>query len=332
MKKAILALGLLASVSSFAQVNGNILSVCEDMRIRTTYSDRITQCVQLVSRNTYDTNLIGLLKALNQKSTQETLNALNVTANNRYDINAIATCAEINSRTTYTDRVTECLRTTANLYYAQPVAALAIAVASKATTETNNILKVAGNASFDANAVRVCSEINNRTTYTDRVTSCVRTIANNSYAPEVVELAIRVASKATTESNNIMVAAANAYFMPSAVAACEEINNRTTYTDRVTSCVNTIKNKVFMNGTDTFCKQMAANSTTEAIKCLATSAMDYIPAPIPVPRDIIVSQEEIRSLKRDLIKTRNQVERGMTAQALRSIDEALRSIETMEAR
>lgn len=332
MKKTLFtAAFLISSLSAFAQIQSSALSVCEDMRVRTTYTDRVNQCVQLASRNSFDSSVIGLLKAMNQKSTQETLNAMAVAANNRFDVNAVAVCSEISIRTTYTDRVTECLRISANQYFDAQITRLAITVASKSTVESNNILKVAAGASYDVGAVAVCNEINTRTTYTDRVTECARNTANQTYAPEIAELARIVASKSTVESNNILMAAANSYFMPSAVATCAEINSRTTYTDRVTSCVNTIKNKVFMNGAETFCSRMASSSTVEAINCLATSAMDYVPTPVPTPRDMIVSAQEIRDLKLELNKARKQLERGNTAQAMLSIGDALRAIEIIEA-
>ncbi len=50
MKKAILAIGLLASISGFAQVyqSGNGMDVCESIRRATSFPERVNQCLQIV--------------------------------------------------------------------------------------------------------------------------------------------------------------------------------------------------------------------------------------------------------------------------------------------
>lgn len=266
MKKTILALGLLTSLSSFAQVNTNAMSICDSIRRATSYPERVTACVQITGRSSYDAKVIPVINALVATSTIEALNSLTAAAN----------------------------------------------------------------ANYDAAAVKVCDSIRINTSYPERVTECFRSTANNTYAPEVSMLASRLASTSTIESNNIMKTALNAYFMPSAVDACEGIRTVTSYPERVTQCVNTIKNKIFMNNAETYCKGIAASNSLEAINCLAKSSIDYVPA--PVSYDLLISVTELRDLKRDLMKARSMMERGMTSNALISIGDALRTVDTVEAR
>lgn len=264
MKIALFALGLMTSLSSFAQVSGNGMAVCESIRRNTAYQERVTLCVQKVNRISLDAQAVNLLVKLATSSTTETLNGIDAAANAVYDPSAIATCESIRTNTAYAERVVECLRNS----------------------------------------------------------------ANNTYSPDVAALATRLATSSTMEANKIIKQSANSFFMPEAVSACEAIRVNTAYAERVTACVGIIQNKVFMNGSEAFCKEMASSSTLEANKCLASSALDYVPAP---SRDIIMSAQELRGLKLDLSKARKQLERGNTAQALLSIGDALRAIEVIEA-
>jgi hypothetical protein len=93
--------------------------------------------------------------------------------------------------------------------------------------------------------------------------------------------------------------------------------------------VETIANKMFLNGTEAACGRIAVSDRSNAIKCLAASAIPYVPV-----QDIMIqfAASELRALKRVLNKTRSMVERGMTDNALRGIDDAVRSVDTMEAR
>ena len=268
MKKAILALGLIASFSAFAQVNqsGNAMSVCDSIRRATSFTERVNQCVQIVSRNSFDTKVVDLLNRLASSSTVEVLNSLSVSANSNYD----------------------------------------------------------------AGAIQVCERIRTATSFSERVTDCLRITANNGYSPDVTALAARVTSSSTVEANNILKVSMNAYFQADALATCESIRTATSFTERVTSCVNTIKNKIFMNDSARFCARLASSSTVETLNCLANSALDYVPA--PAPRDIIISASELRDLRRDLTKARSQLERGMTSQALQALGDALRSVDIIEAR
>lgn len=266
MKIGILSLFLLTSFGAFAQVHNSAMSVCESIRRVTAYPERVTQCMTAVSRASFDPKVIPLLTNLSDQSTIEVLNSL----------------------------------------------------------------AVAANANFDAGAISVCDAIRVATAYPERVTQCLKISANKSYSQELTALAVRTTNNSTLEANNILILAPSAYFMPQALAACEAIRTITAYPERVTSCVSAIKNKTFMNGTETFCAQMAKTNTVETIKCLEASAITYVPAP-PARTDLLISAAELRSLKVDLMKARSQVERGMTAQALQTLGDAIRTVETVEA-
>ena len=241
----------------------------------------------------------------------------------------MSVCDSIRQATAYPERVTQCVSLVSRNSYDAQVVNLLRKLSNTSTVEVLNSLNVSANAGYDAGAISVCEAIRVSTAYPERVTTCLRVAANNSYSPEVTALAVRLANTSTVESNNIMAAAMNSYFMPQAVAACEAIRVATAYPERVTTCVKTIQNKTFQNGSESFCARMANTSTIEVNNCLANSALNY--APVQVPRDAIITAQELRDLKRDLIKARSQIERGMTTQALQTIGDAIRTVETVEA-
>lgn len=267
MKKTLFALGMLASLSSFAQVN-SAMKVCESIRRVTAYPERVNECIQTISRASFDGNALSLIERM---------------------------------------------------------------ASSSNTLEANNALKVAANNSYDPQALQVCENIRKVTAYPERVVECLKNTANNSYAPELSAIAIRTAqSSNTVEANTMMRTNANAYFQPSAVEVCESIRKVTAYPDRIVSCLDAIRNMSFMNGTEQICNSMAASSNTvEAISCLKASALAY--SPVPQRQDILISVQELRDLKRDVMKARNQVERGMTSNALQTLGDLLRTIETVES-
>lgn len=256
---------------------------------------------------------LGLLSAFNAFAQTTPVNVCESIRRNTSNQVNVTNCAQIISRNTFDPNV---LPLISNL-------------ASSSPAEAVNALSAAANSNFDINVVRACNAVRVNTSNVVNVTNCIKASANNMYSPEVTLLAERTASSSPSEAVKVIQAASNGYFMPSAVDACNSVRANTSNVVNVTNCVIAIKNKVFLNGAESMCKNVASSSPSEAVNCLSRSALDYVPAPIP--RDVIITVEELRDLKRTLVKARNQVERGMTAQALQSIGDALRTVETVEA-
>lgn len=243
--------------------------------------------------------------------------------------NPMEVCEAIRRNTGYAERVTSCIQIVSRNSFDPKVIRVLIDLSSNSTTETLNALQASANATYDAGALKTCSTIRTQTGYTERVTECLKTTANNVYSPEISALASRLATSNTIEANNIMKVAMNAYFLPSAVEVCERVRLETGYSERVTQCVSTIKNKTFMNNAESYCKNITSSNTVEAIRCLSQAALDYVPA--PPQKDILMSESELRNLRHDVMKTRALLERGMIEQAQAKLGDVIRDIETIEA-
>jgi hypothetical protein len=241
----------------------------------------------------------------------------------------VGVCDSIRRYTSSQSNTTKCAEIISRNNFDPNVLTLVANMASSSPSEAVNALSAAANASFDISAVKSCNAVRMYTSSMTNVTNCIAVIANNIYTPEVALLAEKVASSSPSESVRVIQAASNGYFMPTAVDACNSVRTYTSSMTNVTNCVLAIKNKVFLNSAESMCKNIASSSPSEAVNCLSRSALDYVPAPIP--RDVIISLQELRDLKRSLTKARNQIERGNTVQALQALGDALRTVETVEA-
>lgn len=229
-----------------------------------------------------------------------------------YNSSKAAQCAQVISRGTFDAGSIRVAQLLANAY---------------SSTEAVNVLTATTNAFIDVEAVKVCEKI---ATYNAAATvTCMTNIANKTYSPNAVKV-IRVLANAysSSEANTALMKTANAYINPSAVLTCEKI---ATYNSSASvRCLEVIANKEFMNQSESTCYTLANSyASSDAIQCLVNVAIDYVPA--PVPREIIISDLELRDLKRDLRKAQNMLERGMVDRAQMSLGEALRLIETIEA-
>lgn len=238
-------------------------------------------------------------------------------------------CDAVRRNTSIQANTTRCAEVISRNNFDPNVLTLIANLASSSPSEAVNALQASANSNFDINIVAACNAVRTNTSIVANVTNCINAAANNGYSPEVALLAQRLASSSPSEAVRVVQASANGYFLPSAVEACNSVRVNTSIVANVTNCVLAIKNKTFMNGTESMCKNVASSSPSEAVNCLSRSALDYIPA--QVPRDAIITAQELRDLKRDLVKARSQIERGMTNQALQTIGDAIRTVETVEA-
>lgn len=206
---------------------------------------------------------------------------------------------------------------------------VAMIIANSSSTETINALNTAANYPIDLNASKVCEKIAGYSP--SSAVSCLSAIRGAIYSISAVRVASIIANSSSTEAVNAMKNSANAFIHDGASKTCEKIAGYSP--SSAARCLAVIANKDFMNQAESICFTIANSSSTEAVNCLANTAIEYrpMPTPVPVPTDALISFEELRDIKRSLTKARSQIERGMTAQALKNIADAIRTVETVEA-
>lgn len=226
-----------------------------------------------------------------------------------YNSTNAAKCAQIISRSTFDQGGLDVAFTLANSSSADTVNALAAVAGKRVEPEASTVCNKI--ASYNAtNAV-----------------ACLNAIANNSYSPVATRVAKIIANSSSADAVNAMKAGANAYMNNNAGVACEKIASYNA--TNAVRCLSAIANKEYLNGSESVCITIANSSSADAVNCLTNSGVTYVPA--PVQTDLLISAQELRSLKMDIIKARTQLERGLTDNALRTLSDALRTIETVES-
>lgn len=209
MKKLLLTLSLIG-MSTFASANSPY-DICEAIRVTTSFQDRVTTCMQIVSNNRISPNATNILVKLASLNTRETLNALNAIANKAIPFEAVPACDAILRTTSFQDRVTTCLGVIADNSYDPGAIELIARLANVNTREALNALVESKNAYYDASAVNVCSTILTTTSFQDRVTTCMKISANRSYNPAAANMCARTASSNTREALNCLSAIGTDY-------------------------------------------------------------------------------------------------------------------------
>lgn len=210
MKKILTALIATASLGVSAQTVSSY-DVCESIRQNTSWTERVTQCMGIITQNQIDPNVIPLLVNLAKESTTETLNALQVSANKMFQYDAVGTCEIIRTQTSWKERVTECLGKVANNNY--DIAALDVInkLAASSTTEALKALPVIANRYFEPEALIVCKTIDQQTSWKERVTSCLEIVADKTFTYGATVMCERTASQSTNEALSCLQTIAQDY-------------------------------------------------------------------------------------------------------------------------
>lgn len=211
-----------------------------------------------------------------------------------------AACAQLISRNTFD----------------QAVLSLASRAVEKGSATALEIMKTGANRRLTLEAGAVCEQV--LQVNTQNSIACLNATLDTMPAPELLRIASRLIPQGSAHAVGALTAGANAYFFAPLADICEAMAS--VNPSNTVICVQTIANKVSMNGAEQICKTSLSQGSSYALQCIQGVVMDY--TPIPQPTTIMVQEYQIQDLKRTIMKTRAQLDRGMIDNARRSIEDA----------
>jgi hypothetical protein len=188
------------------------------------------------------------------------------------------------------------------------------------------VLKVTANKRIDLNASMVCEKV--VAANSANVAPCMSTIADAYVAPELVEIATAVLQGGSSYTLAVLKAGVNAYFYAPAANICTAMAS--VNAANVPVCTQVIANKIVLNGAEQVCRTSLNSGSSYAIDCLRNVVVDYV-TPGPISTTVGVEIQRLQDLRRDLMKTRNLLDRGMIDNARRTLDDSVRAVEDILA-
>lgn len=195
--------------------------------------------------------------------------------------------------------------------------------ASVGSSYAIQVLKVGANRRMDAQAGEVCVGV--ASISGSNAVPCVEALLDTRSNPELLAIAKRLTSTGTSYTVQALKVGANAYLYAPLASICEDMTSLSPSNTVV--CVETIANKMSYNGSEQVCRTALSRGSSYVIQCLKGIVVDYIPNPEPTM--IMVELYQLRELKRSLMKTKTQINRGNIEAAIRTLDDASYSVENM---
>ncbi|MDA8793421.1 hypothetical protein N9N67_09250 [Bacteriovoracaceae bacterium] len=267
--------------SSFGQIQ-QPYEICQTISERTYTQSEVTQCTQLISQNQIDLKVVPLLVKMAKKSTYQSLLALKVSINKLFDLTGVKTCEQLVSKVYQQSDITNCLKVVSNKRYDPLLISILSKMVNKSTYQAVEILKIADTIQFDPMALSICEKLMSKVYQQSDVTSCIKSIKNKYFNPDLETILIKLVNKSTFQAQEALKKLDDSYLNPVALAACEEITDKAYQTSDAIKCLGVIKNKEYMNGAASLCKNIIRNSIHEAMNCLKVNGVEYIP-PTPTP-------------------------------------------------
>lgn len=216
-----------------------------------------------------------------------------------------AACAQLISRNTFDPAVLS----------------LASRAVEKGSAVALEIMKTGANRRLTLEAGAVCEQI--LAVNTSNVTPCLNATLDAIPSPELLRIASKLIPGGSANAVGALQAGTNAYFFAPLADICEAMAS--VNASNTVICVQTIANKVSMNGSEQICKTSLSQGSSYALQCIQGIVMDY--TPIPQPTTIMVQEYQIQDLKRAIMKTRAQLDRNMIEQARRTLEDAAMAID-----
>lgn len=216
-----------------------------------------------------------------------------------------AACAQLISRNTFDPAVLS----------------LANRAVEKGSAVALEIMKTGANRRLTNEAGAVCEQI--LAVNTANATACLNATLDTIPAPELLRITSRLIPQGSANAVAALQAGTNAYFFAPLADICEAMAS--VNASNTVICIQTIANKVSMNGAEQICKTSLSQGSSYALQCIQGVVMDY--TPIPQPTTIMVQEYQIQDLKRTIMKTRAQLDRGMIDNARRTLEEAAIAID-----
>lgn len=216
-----------------------------------------------------------------------------------------AICAQLISRNTFDQATLQ-------------VASRAVEKGSSVAIE---VLQAGANRRLEMAAGQTCEQI--LAVNAQNGVLCVKTLVDTLPSMEVLRIANALVPKGSSHAIGALQAGANAYLFAPLADICEAM--AAVNPSNTVVCIQTIANKVSMNGAEQVCRTSLSQGSAYALQCLQGIVMDY--TPIPQPTTIMVEAYELQELKRSILKTRAQLERGMIDNAQRTLNDAALKID-----
>jgi hypothetical protein len=189
------------------------------------------------------------------------------------------------------------------------------------------VLKVAANRRFDINGTIVCEKV--VAANSSNVAPCMTAIADMYVDSALSRVALAALTGGTSYAVAVLKAGANATFFQPIADICVGVAQANPANASV--CIQVIADKTVLNGAEAVCRTSLSSGTSYAIDCLRNVVVDYAPVPVPTRTTVAVDLMRLQDLRRDLMKTRNLLDRGMIENARRSLDDSVRSVEDLLA-
>lgn len=200
---------------------------------------------------------------------------------------------------------------------------LAYAAVAQGSATAIEIMRETANRKMDPMAGEVCERV--VALNPNNGVICAKTVVDSSVSPELARIATAVLQQGSTHAVGVLQAGVNAYLFAPLASVCEgmaRLNGNNTVL-----CVETIANKVSMNGSEQICQTSLSQGSSYALQCLQGIVMDY--TPIPQPTTIMVELYQLQDLRRLISKAKAQLNRGMIENATRTLEEASQSVDIM---
>lgn len=178
------------------------------------------------------------------------------------------------------------------------------------------IMKTGANRRLTLEAGQVCEQI--LAVNASNATACLNATLDTMPALELLRITSKLIPQGSANAVAALQAGANAYFFAPLADICEAMAS--VNASNTVICVQTIANKVSMNGAEQVCRTSLSQGSSYALSCIQGIVMDY--TPIPQPTTIMVQEYQIQDLKRTIMKTRAQLDRGLIDNARRTLEEA----------
>jgi hypothetical protein len=202
----------------------------------------------------------------------------------------------------------------------------ALTLANKAlgsgSSKALEVMNLAANHRLDEQAGRLCEKIMDVSMSNSLV--CLGLVLDVTVAPELLRFSEKMLASGSSNSISVLQTNLQAYFYPPLFEICEAMMSVSA--SNSIACIQVIGNKISMNGAEQVCKTSLGQGSSYALQCLEGIVMDYVPAP-EYPTTIRVNLSEIENLRKMIAKTQNQLNRGLTENAKRTLVEMSARVE-----
>jgi|GEM_PF-4005125 len=201
----------------------------------------------------------------------------------------------------------------------------ALSLANKAITHSSataiSILQTSANRRLDIEAGKTCErvlEVNSGNSI-----ECLKAVLDTTPSFDLLRVANNLIPQGSVHTVNVLKSGVNAYFFGPLVDVCDAMV--TVNAGNAVICMQEIANKVSREGSEQICRASLSQGSAYTLQCLRGIVSDYV----PYPQTMMVDIYQIQELRKNLLKARALLDRGMLDNSKKSLDEALGTLEVI---